>query len=46
MNKPVIWVWCEEGIFLQTGLDRQISKLPVGQISWRSLHERSDIRGL
>ena len=29
-NKPVIWVWCEEGIFLRRGLDRQIRKLPVG----------------
>jgi hypothetical protein len=45
MNKPVIWVWCEEEIFLRRGLDRQIRKLPVGQISTRSSHDRSDMRG-
>jgi hypothetical protein len=40
----VIWVWCEEEIFLQRGLDRQVEKLPVGQISQRGPHERRDMR--
>jgi hypothetical protein len=28
-NTPVIWVWCEEEIFLHRGLDMQISDLDV-----------------
>jgi hypothetical protein len=41
-NTPVIWVWCEEEIFLQTGLDRKFSDLPVRQKC--SPDERSEIR--
>jgi hypothetical protein len=29
-NTPVIWVGCEEEIFLQRGLDSEIADLPVG----------------
>ena len=44
-NKPVIWVWCEEEIFLQRGLDRQPQNRASGQINKCSPHARSDMRG-
>ena len=41
-NTPVIWVWCEEEIFLRRGLDTSFSDLPVRQKC--SPDERNDIR--
>jgi hypothetical protein len=32
-NKPVIWVWCEEEIFLKKGLDTMRRRQPVRQIT-------------
>jgi hypothetical protein len=43
-NTPVIWVGCEEEIFLQMGLDTPMTDLPAGQLALQSGRLFTDLK--